>query len=94
MGKIKVVSQKEAEKVCYVVCGFDRHQDDDIETVCVLCCKAIVHRPYAPKKPKKICLDCAIKTGLLKGQFGNVCVTKKVVEEVKKFIKQGEENGG
>lgn len=56
---IKIVSDEEAEKVDFVVCGYPPgHFSDDITTVCSKCGKAIVHRPHAPKRPPKICFAC------------------------------------
>lgn len=60
--EIEVVSEEEAEKATFVVCG-DADQgpypwDDNVETTCALCGKDVVHRPSAPKAPMKICIQC------------------------------------
>jgi len=65
--EVEVVSKDEAERADYVVCA--RTEDlppggyfpDDVHTVCVACNTAIQHRPYMPKAPRKICLQCALK---------------------------------
>jgi hypothetical protein len=62
--KINIVSQEEAEEADVVVCmpiGSTRYFTDDVETVCSECGRGIFHRPHAPKKPRKICVDCALK---------------------------------
>lgn len=62
--KIQVVSDAEAEEADAVICmpiGATRYFDDDIETVCADCGQGIFHRPHVPKKPRKICIDCAAK---------------------------------
>jgi len=59
---IKVVSEEEAEEAELVVCctiGMTRYFDNDVETVCAQCGTGIFHRPHAPRKPKKVCLNCA-----------------------------------
>ena len=61
---INVVSDAEAEEADFVVCcttDMTRYFDDDVETTCALCGTGIFHRPHAPKKPKKICLECAAR---------------------------------
>jgi hypothetical protein len=61
---IKVVSQEEAEQSDMVICcpiGSPRYFDDDVETTCAECGTGIFHRPHVPKRPKKVCLDCAVK---------------------------------
>jgi hypothetical protein len=61
---IKVVSDEEAEQADYVVCcpiGSPRYFDDDVETICSECGVGIFHRPHVPKRPRKICLDCAVR---------------------------------
>lgn len=57
---VKVVSMEDAEKADFCVCGWDSYFPDDITTVCSACGRKIVHRPHAPKKPPKICLNCAV----------------------------------
>lgn len=62
--KIQIVSDAEAEEATLVVCmpiGGPRYFDDDVETVCSECGTGIFHRPHVPKKPRKVCIDCALK---------------------------------
>lgn len=62
LSKVKIVSQEEAEESDMVVCctiGMTRYFTDDIETVCAECGTGIFHRPHAPKKPRKVCINCA-----------------------------------
>lgn len=55
-----VVSEAECEAADYVVCGPTSHFADDVHTTCSSCDAAIVHRPYAPLRPPKICVECFI----------------------------------
>lgn len=62
---IKVVSSEEAEQADFVVCmregeGDDRAFIDNVHGVCAECNHAIYFRPYSPKKPPHICLQCAL----------------------------------
>lgn len=56
---VNVVSDAACEHANYVVCGNESHFPDDVHTLCS-CGAAIVHRPYAPTRPPKICLACYI----------------------------------
>lgn len=63
---IKVVSNEEAEKAQFVICmraNFPLQYPfpDNEKGVCGLCNAEIVFRPYAPKKPMKICMECAVE---------------------------------
>lgn len=65
LDKIKVVSDEEAEKVDYVVCvpaSTPSYFDDDLFGYCSHCGVKVRYRWHMPRKPKKICLDCAVKT--------------------------------
>lgn len=59
---VTIVSDEEAEKVDYVVCmPADTLSPfrDNVRANCWACGKPIIHRPHVPKKPPKICVDCA-----------------------------------
>jgi hypothetical protein len=60
---IRVVSDpEEMEQAEAVICmpdGEGQYFDDDVRTVCARCGVRIHHRPYQPKRPPKICLECA-----------------------------------
>lgn len=56
---VDVVSNEACEHVNYVVCGNESHFLDDVHATC-RCGAPIVHRPYVPKRPPKICLACYI----------------------------------
>lgn len=53
----------EAEACDLVVCGLagDSSFTDNVFTSCAICGTAIMHRPYAPKKPLKVCMRCAVE---------------------------------
>jgi hypothetical protein len=58
---IEVVPERTAEESDYVVCVLKSHQaifDDDEFGICFACEREIRFRPYMPKNPKKICIEC------------------------------------
>jgi hypothetical protein len=62
--KIQIVSDEEAEEADVVVCctaDMPSYFDDNVYTTCAECGVEIYHRPYMPKKPRKVCIECAIK---------------------------------
>lgn len=63
--KIPIVSNEEAEKCDLVVCvrktsPVARVFDDNEEGPCCKCGETVVWRPYMPKKPPRICMECAL----------------------------------
>lgn len=69
--EVKVVSQEDAEKVDFVVCGPTSYFPDDVKTVCAQCRTPIVHRPHAPKRPPKVCMTCAVMLSAFEGKLPN-----------------------
>lgn len=62
LGKVKVVSQEEAEKADYVVCmpaDEPEYFTDNLRGHCSVCNRVVVFRPHAPKKPPRVCIHCA-----------------------------------
>ena len=57
---VNVGTPEECEAVDFVVCGPVSYFGDDIHTTCALCGAAIVHRPYVPVTPLKICVGCML----------------------------------
>lgn len=57
----KVTSDAEAENACMVVCGRISGFQDDVRTTCSRCGAMVFHRPYAPKRPPKVCGGCMLK---------------------------------
>ena len=60
---INVVSDEEAEKSDFVVCmpkGPSPFKDNFTGNCCQ-CGIEVMYRWHAPRRPKKICLDCAVK---------------------------------
>ncbi len=55
---VTVTSDEECDKADFVVCATTGFFDDDIHAACAHCGASIVHRPYVPPSPPKICLDC------------------------------------
>jgi hypothetical protein len=47
--------------VCMPASSVDDTFPDNVHTVCALCGTPVVHRPYVPKKPPKICMPCIMK---------------------------------
>jgi hypothetical protein len=62
-----VVSAEQAEPADLVACVTDETPSyfaDDVHTVCADCGVPIRHRPHVPRRPRKVCLDCARKAAL------------------------------
>jgi hypothetical protein len=57
--RVEIATEEECEAATVVVCGPDSHFPDDVHTLCAFCGAGVVHRPYAPKAPPKICITCA-----------------------------------
>lgn len=79
--KITVTSNEEAEEAGFVVCGPSKHFPDDVETLCFLCQTKIVHRPHAPRRPPKICMQCLI----LMNPSAAPTITTSVENDLKQF---------
>jgi len=69
---IKIVSEQEAEAVDFVVCmrvgSMESPFDDNVTGVCAHCGHAIFFRPYMPKHPQKICVECAVDLAHAQGR--------------------------
>jgi hypothetical protein len=59
---VNIATEEECERASFVVCGPTSYFDDDIHAQCAFCRAPIVHRPYAPKTPTKICIECMKRT--------------------------------
>lgn len=58
---VKVVSDGEAETADVVVCvrvGTPSPFTDNLTGHCLHCGHEVLYRPYTPKKPPKICINC------------------------------------
>jgi hypothetical protein len=58
--EVTVVSDADAEKVDYVVCmpWGPSPFDDNLKGTCCKCGAAVMYRWHAPRKPKRICINC------------------------------------
>ena len=60
--KVPKIPTNEIEEKCdFVVCGPNSHFDDDEWSSCCKCGVMVCHRPYFPKKSKKLCMECMFK---------------------------------
>ena len=62
--KVQVASDVEAEESDLCVCvlkSTPANFDDDEFGICYICEREVRFRPYMPKKPKKICVQCLEK---------------------------------
>ena len=60
---VTVVSEAAAEEAEMVVClleGMFTVFDDNLTGPCACCRRTVIFRPTAPKKPQKLCMDCAM----------------------------------
>ena len=57
---IPVVSDKQAEQCEFVVCARwgPSPFDDNLKGTCCKCGIAVMYRWHAPRKPKRICIEC------------------------------------
>ena len=60
--RAEVVTTEEAAQATFVICGPVSYFPDDVHTLCAYCGAGIVHRPYIPAGPTKICMACMVKT--------------------------------
>ena len=61
---INVVSDEEANACDYLVCmpwGTPSPFDDNLKGICSHCGVTVMYRWHAPRKPKRICLECMLK---------------------------------
>lgn len=56
-----VGTPEECEQADFVVCAPVSYFADDVHTTCAYCQTPIVHRPYAPVTPTKICFRCMLQ---------------------------------
>ena len=66
--KVKVVSDATAERADFMVCmpwNTPSPFADNLKGVCCECGADVMYRWYAPRKPRRICLQC-VTDGLLK----------------------------
>ena len=81
---MKVVKQDSAENCNFLLCikATDPQPSKDNERgECCECGVAVTFRPTAPRKPKRICIDCALEQGVKREE---ICVTETTVQEVKR----------
>ena len=64
MKQIDIVSAEEAEECLFLVCcrkGTPSPFTDNIEGTCCACAHPVFYRPSSPKKPPRICMQCALE---------------------------------
>jgi len=62
---IEIVSDEEAEKAEFLVCvrvGQPTPFDDNETGVCSKCGAEVQFRPYAPKTPQRLCMECFFRS--------------------------------
>lgn len=60
---VEVISDAEGEEVDFLVCMPEGPSpfDDNLTGFCSHCGTKVMYRWHAPRKPPKICIDCAAK---------------------------------
>ena len=63
--EVEVADDATCESASAVICvkaSQEPHEfkSDNVHVPCSMCGVEIVHRPHAPKKPPKMCMECAI----------------------------------
>lgn len=59
--KIPIVSDEEAEQCDYLICaraGTPSPFNDNFTGICCRCGHDVIYRWHAPRKPKRICMEC------------------------------------
>lgn len=59
---IQIVTPEEAEEVSYLICcrqGVPTPLTGNLTGSCCACGSTVIFRPSAPKKPPRLCLQCA-----------------------------------
>jgi len=59
-----VATPEECEKADVVVCarkGTPTPFTDNLEAPCSVCGAILIHRPHAPTRPPKMCIECAME---------------------------------
>lgn len=62
--EIPLVSDEQAEKCDYLVCtlaDFPTPFTDNLTGFCCECGRKVQFRWHAPRKPKRICMECVVK---------------------------------
>lgn len=68
---IHIISEEEAEEVAFVVCmaaDGPSYFADNLTGFCCKCGIKVMYRWHAPRKPKKICLQCMVLLQEEKGE--------------------------
>jgi len=77
--KIPIVSDEEAETADYVVCvpaDTPSPFDDNLTGFCCECGIKVIYRWHAPRKPKRLCMDCFVKNPDLLLRFTKLAAKK------------------
>ncbi|SRR6266446_1833698 len=95
--KLEIGTQEDGEDCDYAVCIRATSPlvfPDNLVSTCCKCGCTIQYRPYAPKTPAKICLECAIPD--MDNSFGEddlrVMITPKTAAEVAAYFQKKKEN--
>jgi hypothetical protein len=66
LSPIKVISDEKAEECDFLVCmpWGPSPFDDNLTGHCCECGVKVMYRWHAPRKPKRICMDCMVKREL------------------------------
>jgi hypothetical protein len=63
---IPVVTDEKAEECDFLVCvpaNTPSRFEDNLTGFCCECGVKVIYRWHAPRKPKRICMDCMVKLG-------------------------------
>lgn len=82
---VTVVDDAEAETADYLICLREGPSQftDNFKGVCCHCGAPIMYRWHAPRKPKRICLECGAK--LANDELRRKGVTLETTEESRKL---------
>lgn len=67
LSKIKIVDDDESEQCDFLVCtraDFPSPFDDNLTGFCAVCGTKVQFRWHAPRKPKRICMECMFECAM------------------------------
>jgi len=85
LDKFEVTSGEEADVVVCRLITEPLYLPDNVVAQCSECLRLIQHRPHAPKKPAKVCDECAIKHMAPDATF---VITEQSKDDLRNYLKK------
>jgi hypothetical protein len=88
MGKRRAAVDREMLDADFIVCmpaSAETEFTDNVTAICCQCGRSVQHRPYVPRKVRKLCTECAL--GMVK-KIEGFTITQRVRAEVAAVLKR------